>query len=88
MNDKNIPAENLSQANYIYLYVSKHNQGMEGARGQYRVRWEDKVEIVVKAGRRALASFSFLQLPFLFPSLCLWIGFKGMQACPLSEIIL
>ena len=65
-----------------------HNQGMEGERGQYRMRCEDKVKIVVKASRRALASFAFLHLPTLFSNLCLRIGSKWMQACPLSEILL
>lgn len=69
MSGKNILGENLSQTDYVYLYMSKHNQGMEGAMGKYRVRWEDKVEIVVKAGRRALAFFTFLHLPPLFSRL-------------------
>lgn len=88
MNGKNILGENLSQTNYVYLFMSKHNQGMEGARRQYRVRWEDKVEIVVKAGSRALASSTFLHFLSLFSNLYLTIGFKCMQACLLSEILL
>lgn len=63
---KNTSEEKPSHTKDAYLYVFKHNQWMEGAEVQYRMKWKKNVKIITKAGRKMLSSLIFFFLPLYF----------------------